>query len=224
MKILLVEDYGPLRQSLKQGLTEQGFVVDASGDGEEGLWFATSGTYDVIVLDLMLPGMDGLEVLARLRKAQHPAHVLILTAMDAVDDRVRGLDMGADDYLVKPFEFHELLARIRALIRRKYDQKSPLITVGDLEIDTVARKVRRLGDVVRLSHREYVILEILARRAGRVVTRREIWDMAYDFADDAGSNVIDVTVGRLRRKLESGGGSRHIHTRRGFGYVLGDDS
>ena len=222
MRILLVEDYEPIRTSVAQGLREAGFAVDATGDGQEGLWYARSGDYDVIVLDLMLPKVDGLTILRRLREHENPANVLILTAKDALDDRVRGLDLGADDYLAKPFAFEELLARIRALVRRKYEAGSPVITVADLQIDTGTRTVRRAGRAVELTAREYAILEFLALRAGRVVTRTEIWEHVYDFNAEPGSNVIDVTVGHLRKRLGRGKRPRLIHTRRGVGYVLGE--
>ena len=222
MKILLIEDYEPIRTSVAKGLREAGYAVDAAADGAEGLWYARSGDYDVIVLDLMLPKVDGLTVLKRLRKHENPATVLILTAKDTVDDRVKGLDLGADDYLVKPFAFEELLARVRALVRRKYDAHAPAIRVADLEIDTGTRTVRRAGRTVGVTAREYAILEFLAARAGRVVTRTEIWEHVYDFNAEPGSNVIDVTIGHLRKRLERGGRPRLIHTRRGLGYVLGE--
>ena len=222
MKILLIEDYAPIRTSVAKGLTEAGFAVDATGDGEEGLWYARSGDYDVIILDLMLPKVDGLTILGRLREHENPASVLILTAKDTVRDRVKGLDLGADDYLVKPFAFEELLARVRALVRRKYDARSPAIRVADLEIDTSTRTVRRAGRTLNLTAREYAILEFLALRAGRVVTRTEIWEHIYDFNAEPDSNVIDVYVGRLRKRLERGKRPRLIHTRRGLGYVLGE--
>jgi DNA-binding response OmpR family regulator len=222
MKVLLVEDYVPIRKSLEQGLREAGFAVDATGDGEEGLWHARSGEYDVIILDLMIPGLDGLTLLRRLREEGNPVHVLILTAKDGIGDRVRGINEGADDYLCKPFAFEELLARVRALVRRKYETKSPCIRVADLEIDTNSRVVRRQGKTVELTAREYALLEFLALRAGRVVSRTQIFDHVYDFSFERNSNVIDVYVGYLRRKLEENGGPRLIHTRRGAGYILGD--
>jgi two-component system copper resistance phosphate regulon response regulator CusR len=220
VKVLVIEDFPLLRESLAQGLREAGFAVDATGDGEEGLWFATTSQYDVIVLDLMLPGVDGLTILKRLRKRQSPAHVLVLTAKDTADDRIRGLDLGADDYLVKPFVFAELLARVRALVRRKHEMKSPLIRVGDMEIDTGQRVVRRGGQRIELSAREYAMLELLAARAGQVVTRDDIREHVYDFASSAESNVVDVFIGHLRRKIERAGLPRLIQTRRGHGYVL----
>lgn len=223
MKILLIEDYTPLRESIRQGLAENGYAVDCTGDGEEGLWYASTGEYDVLILDLRLPGMEGLEILRRLRAQKNKVHVLIVTARDSIDDRVEGLDLGADDYLVKPFEFNELLARVRALVRRKYDQKEPVIRVADMEIDTSARVVRRSGRSVDLTVREYAIMELLARKAGKVVSRETILEGIYDFASELSSNVIDVYVGRLRKKLESGEGSKVLHTKRGFGYMLGEE-
>jgi len=221
MKVLIIEDYEPLLKSLCQGLKENGYVVDAVGDGEEGLLYAGTGQYDVVVLDLRLPDMDGLEILKRLRLKQDPVPILILTARDTVRDRVTGLNLGADDYLVKPFEFSELLARIRALTRRKYESKSPIVRIGDLEVDLVARKARRAGKNLNLTSKEFSILEMLILRTGRVVSRDEIRENVYDFASETGSNVIDVFIGRLRRKLEGEGRGRLLHTRRGFGYVLG---
>ena len=221
MRVLLVEDYEPLRKSASQGLREAGFAVDASADGEEGLWYAKSNDYDVIVLDIMLPVMDGLTVLTRLRQAGKATPILLLTAKDTVQDRVTGLDLGADDYLVKPFAFEELLARVRALVRRKYDAKDPVMQVGDLEIDTATRTVRRAGERIDLTAREYSLLEFLALRAGEVVSRTEIWEHVYDFHSSAESNVVDVYIGYLRKKIERPGLPRLIHTRRGQGYVLG---
>ena len=221
MRILLVEDYLPLQRSVARGLREAGYAVDAAGDGEEGLCYARSGEYDVIVLDLMLPKLDGLTVLRRLREKRNPARVLILTAKDTLDDRVGGLNAGADDYLVKPFAFEELLARVGVLVRRKYEIPSPVIRVADLEVDTSTRAVRRAGQSVDLTGRQYALLEFLALRTGRVVTRTEIWQHIYDFAAEPGSNVIDVHVRSLRKKLDRGGRPRLIHTRRGLGYVLG---
>jgi DNA-binding response OmpR family regulator len=222
MRLLLIEDYSPLRRSVAKGLREAGFAVDATGDGEEGLWYARSGDYDVIVLDLMLPKLDGLTLLQRLREQGDPVHVLILTAKDTVDDRVRGLDVGADDYLVKPFAFEELLARVHALIRRKYDAKSGVIEVADLEVDTRTHSARRAGQTIDLTAREYTLLEFLALRAGNVVSRTQIWEHVYDFAAEANSNVIDVYVARLRKKLDCAGKPPLIHTRRGMGYMLGE--
>jgi DNA-binding response OmpR family regulator len=224
MKLLVVEDYQLLRESVTQGLREAGFVVDATGDGEEGLWYARSGDYDVIILDIMLPSIDGLSILKKLREQNNDVHVLLLTAKDTTDDRVKGLNSGADDYLVKPFAFAELLARVRALVRRRYDTKSPLLRVEDMEIDTAQRIVRRNGQSVELSAREYALLEFLAARAGQVVMRTDIWQHVYESDSTAESNVVDVFIGHLRRKIERDGLPRLIHTRRGHGYVLGGGS
>jgi DNA-binding response OmpR family regulator len=222
MRLLLVEDFTVLRESTALGLREAGFAVDEAAEGETGLWYATSNDYDVIILDLMLPRIDGLTVLKRLRDAGRKAHVLILTARDAPADRVTGLDGGADDYLVKPFVFAELLARVRALVRRRYDRKSPVIEVADMQIDTAKRAVRRGGEVVDLSAREYALLEFLALRAGQVVTRAEIWEHVYEFESDASSNVVDAFIRLLRKKIERPGLPPLIHTRRGHGYLLGE--
>jgi two-component system copper resistance phosphate regulon response regulator CusR len=221
MRVLIIEDDGPLREALQQGLEEAGFAVDASADGEEGLWYARSNEYDVIVLDLMLPHIDGLTILGRLRRKGSAVPILILTARDTVADRVKGLDLGADDYLVKPFAFAELLARVRAMVRRGYNNKDPVIRVADLEIDTAGRTVRRGGRSVQLTAREYALLEFLAARAGQVVSRTAVWEHLYDFHSDPESNVVDVYVGHLRKKIEQPGRPKLIHTRRGQGYVLG---
>ena len=221
VKILLIEDYAPLRKALTQGFVEAGFAVDAAADGEEGLCSARMGGHDVVVLDLMLPRVDGLTLLRRLREARSAVHVLILTARDTLQDRVRGLNQGADDYLVKPFAFEELLARVRALVRRRYETKSPRIKVGDLEIATDTREVHLSGERVELTAREYMLLEYLAHRVNRVVTRSMIREHLYDCEAEAASNVVDVYIGYLRRKLERPGLPRLIHTRRGMGYVLG---
>lgn len=220
MRVLVVEDYRPVREALVKGLREAGFAVDATGDGEEGLWFATSHDYDVIVLDLMLPGVDGLSILRRLRAEPRRARVLVLTARDAIDDRVRGLDAGADDYMVKPFAFPELLARVRALARRAYAVSAPAITVGDLRIECSSQRVFRGDEEIALTPREYALLEYLAVRAGEVVTRTDIWEHVYDFTSEADSNVVDVYIGYLRRKLERPDRPPLIRTIRGRGYSL----
>jgi DNA-binding response OmpR family regulator len=223
MRILVIEDYVPLRRSLVRGLREEGYAVDEAADGDEGLAFGETGVYDVIILDIMLPRMDGFTVLKSLRDARINSRVLVLTAKDTVEDRVHGLDTGADDYLVKPFDFSELAARVRALQRRKYRQTSPLLTIADLEIDTAAKRVRRAGHQVELTAREYSILEILASRRGEVVSRDEIAERIYDFDAEHSSNVVDVYIGYLRKKLETAGKARLIHTRRGLGYVLDEE-
>jgi len=221
MRLLLIEDYRPLQKSLAKGLQEAGFAVDSTGDGQEGLWYAMSNDYDVIILDLMLPGMDGLSILKKLRAKGRQSHVLILTAKDTLEDRVTGLDLGADDYLVKPFEFRELLARIRALLRRSYRQKNPRIKIKDLQIDLTTQRVWRGHEEIQLTPREYALLEYLAMRAGQTVSRTDIWEHVYEFKSAASSNVVDVYIGYLRKKIEQSGKPHLIHTDRGRGYVLG---
>lgn len=224
MRVLVVEDYDPVRRAVVQALEEEGFAVDSSRDGQEGLWHARATPYDAIVLDLMLPGLDGLSVLRELRRSGQATPVLLLTARDAVSDRVKGLDAGADDYLVKPFALEELLARVRALVRRRYEKKDPVLRVDDLEIDTARRTVRRGDQEIDLTAREYALLEYLALRQGELVTRTDIWEHVYDFHSTAQSNVVDVYIGYLRRKIEGPGRRRLIHTRRGQGYILGTDA
>jgi two-component system OmpR family response regulator len=217
MRALVVEDYAPVRNAVREGLVEAGFAVDSAANGEDGLWHAEQNPYDVVILDIMLPKLDGLEVLRRLRAAGSKVPVLLLTAKDTIEDRVAGLDLGADDYLVKPFAFAELLARVRSLIRRRYDTRDPRIRIADLEVDTTRRAVRRGPSAIALSAKEYALLEYLALRAGELVTRTEIWEHVYDFHSEAQSNVVDVYIGYLRKKL---GPPALIHTRRGHGYVL----
>jgi DNA-binding response OmpR family regulator len=222
MRLLVVEDYRPLQQSLVKGLREAGFAVDTTRDGKEGLWYATSNEYDVIILDLMLPGMDGLDILRKMRNQGKKSHVLILTAKDTVQDRVAGLDLGADDYLVKPFAFEELMARIRALLRRSYRQKNPSIKIKDLQLDLTSQRVWRCQEEIQLTPREYVLLEYLAMRAGQMVSRSDIWEHVYEFSSSASSNVVDVYIGYLRRKIERPNKPALIHTVRGRGYLLGE--
>lgn len=193
-----------------------------TGDGKEGLWYATSNEYDVVILDLMLPGMDGLTMLKKLRAAGHETHVLILTAKGEVPDKVKGLELGADDYLAKPFAFEELLARVRALVRRQYKRKSPIISVGRLRIDTAAQRVRRGDEELSLTAREYALLEYLAMRKGEVVSRTDIWNHLYDWLSTATSNVVDVYIGYLRKKIDQPGEPSLIQTIRGRGYSIGD--
>jgi len=222
MRILVVEDYLPVRRAVVKALREEGYSVDEAADGEEGAAMACAGEHDVIVLDLMLPRVDGVEVLERLRRKGNKAHVLILTARDSVDDRIRGLDLGADDYLVKPFAMEELLARVRALLRREYDKKAPTIRIGHLEIRTSDHTVRVDGEGIELTAKEYALLEYLAMRAGEVVSRTEIWEHIYDERSSATSNVVDVYVGYLRKKIERPGKPRLLRTRRGEGYQLAE--
>ena len=223
MHLLLVEDYAPTRETLEQGLREAGFAVDTAADGRAGLRAAMTSAYDVIVLDMMLPLVDGMTILGELRRKGRQTHVLVLTAKDTLEDRVKGLNAGADDYLVKPFAFKELVARVRALVRRQYQAKDPVIRVADLMIDTAARTVARADHKIDLTAREYALLEFLALRAGSLVTRTEIWEHVYEFNSMAESNVVDVYIGHLRRKLDLPGTPPLIHTRRGQGYILQKD-
>lgn len=220
MKVLVIEDYAPLRESLCQGLSEEGFVVESSADGKEGLWLARTVQADAIVLDLMLPGLDGLSLLESLRRDDEHTPVLILTARGDVQDRIRGLNIGADDYLPKPFSFDELLARLQALVRRRYDNRNPLVEIGPLRVETTRRKVSVDGHDVHLTPREYNLLELLIRRAGAVVTRQEIWEHVYAFDSDTSSNVVDVYIGYLRKKLSRPDRAGLIETVRGHGYRL----
>ncbi len=215
MRILVVEDEPELLSVMAKVLREDGYAVDEAEDGKIGLYKAAAWPYDAIILDMMLPLLDGWKVLTELRKT-HKVPVLIVTARDAVADRVRGLDVGADDYLVKPFDISELKARLRALIRRAAGQPSPQITLGDVEIDTRAKKVSNRGKEVVLTAREYAILEMLALRHGQVVSRTEIYEHIFDETDETFSNLLDVHVSNIRKKL----GKDLISTRRGQGYVL----
>ena len=224
MRLLVVEDYQPLRSALVQGFTEEGFAVDATGDGNEGLWYARDEAYDTIVLDLMLPGLSGLSLLRQVRSEGVHSPVLILTAKDAISDRVLGLNEGADDYLVKPFAFEELLARIKALVRRQYHVSTSVVEVGALSVDLTARSVRYDDQEVELTRMEYGILEMLVLRVGQVVSRSEISDHLYGFDAEPNSNAIDVHIAQLRHRLERPGRPRLIHTRRGLGYRLAEDA
>jgi len=220
MRILVIEDYAPVRNAVVQALREDGHSVDEAADGEHGLAVATRTPYDLCVLDLMLPGVNGLEVLRRLRAREVRTQVLVLTARDGVPDRVHGLDLGADDFLTKPFAMEELLARVRALLRRAYGKPEPVLRIGHLELNTASHQVRVEGEPVVLTAREYALLEYLALRAGEVVSRTDVWEHLYDETADSTSNVVDVYVGYLRKKLERPGKPRLLHTRRGEGYVL----
>jgi DNA-binding response OmpR family regulator len=220
MRLLVVEDEHKLAGVLKRGLEEHGYAVDVAYDGEDGLAMALAVPYDLIVLDVMLPGLDGFSVCQQLRAQRTHTPVLMLTARDAIDDRVAGLDSGADDYLAKPFAFRELLARVRALLRREGRSRDPVLRVADLEIDTVSHEVRRAGKPLELTSKEYAILEYFARNPNRVLTRTQIAEHVWDYDFVAMSNVIDVYVGYLRRKLGDDGESRLLRTIRGAGYQL----
>ena len=223
MYLLVVEDERRLAQVVRKVLEEEGHTVDVAHDGEEGLAMAMDGTHDVVVLDVMLPGMDGFEVCKSLRANRVDTPVLLLTALDGVDDRVRGLDSGADDYLPKPFAFQELLARLRALGRRRVQAREPNeLRSGDLMLDLRRRRAERAGQPVELSPKEFSLLEFLMRNEGRVVTRTQILDhvWGYDYSPD--SNLVDVYVTYLRRKIDRNHKRKMIRTVRGAGYALGD--
>jgi len=223
MRVLLIEDHKPLVRALKQGLEEEGFAVDVASDGQEGDFKARTAEYDVIILDIMLPKEDGLSLLQRWRKDGMSSHVLVLTARGSMDEKVKGLDLGADDYMTKPFELEELLARLRALIRRGHQVKSPLIRIHDLEIDTASRTVKRGGKSIHLTPREYALLEFLAYHRGKVTTRSMIWEHLYDDQDENTSNVVDVYIRYLRNKIDKGHEPQLILTRWGEGYMLRSD-
>jgi DNA-binding response OmpR family regulator len=220
MRVLLIEDHKPLLRALRQGLEEEGFAVDAAADGEEGDFKARTSEYDVIILDLMLPKVDGLTLLQNWRREGIKTHVLVLTARGSIDDKVKGLDLGADDYLTKPFELNELIARLRALIRRRHQVKDPVVRVHDLEIDTAARTVKRGGKGIHLTPREFALLEFLAYHRGKVVSRSMIWEHLYDEQDENTSNVVDVYIRYLRNKIDKGFEPALILTRWGEGYLL----
>jgi DNA-binding response OmpR family regulator len=220
MRILVVEDEHKLAAVLKRGLEEHGYAVDVVYDGEAGLHLAEVEPYDLVVLDVMLPLLDGCEVCRRLRVRRRNMPVLMLTARDAVDDRVAGLDAGADDYLVKPFAFRELLARVRALLRRDGLSRDPVLRVADLEVDTVSHEVRRAGRAVTLTSKEYAILEYFMRHPNRVLTRTQIAEHVWDYDFVSMSNVVDVYLGYLRRKLGDDREPRLLRTIRGTGYQL----
>jgi heavy metal response regulator len=220
MRVLVVEDEPGIALFVRQGLSEAGYAVDVAGDGEEGLDYALAADYDAIILDILLPRMDGLDLLRQVRDRGMMTPVLLLTARDAVEDRVQGLDAGADDYLVKPFAFSELLARIRALLRRPPLQAEAVLRVGDLEMDVARHEVRRAQRVIELSAREFALLEYLIRHPTQVLSRTQIIEHVWNFDFSYESNVVDVYIGYLRRKLNRGSDRPLIHTVRGVGYRL----
>jgi DNA-binding response OmpR family regulator len=220
MKILVVEDDRTVGQYVKRGLEEQRYHADLVDDGMEGLRLASGGRYDLIVLDLRLPEMNGLEVLRTLRDRGNTTPVLVLTAQDAVDFKVQALRSGADDYVTKPFAFEELLARVEALGRRPKEIRSPVLRVGDLELDSESREVKRSGERIELTPKEYTVLEYLMRHTGRVMSRTLITEYAWDYHFDPGTNIVDVVINRLRKKVDSGQAQKLVHTVRGVGYVV----
>lgn len=224
MRLLLVEDQAALLKALRQGLEEEGYAVDTAADGEDADAKATSTDYDVIVLDIMLPKIDGLTLLKKWRAGGVKSHILMLTARGGTDAKVSGLDSGADDYLTKPFELDELFARVRALVRRGHQVKSPHIKILDLTLDTAAREVQRAGQQIHLTPREYALLEFLAFHAGKVVTRTMIWEHLYDEYDENTSNVVDVYIRYLRNKIDKGFDPPLIQTKWGEGYMLRADA
>ena len=220
MRILLVEDEKDLAAIVKQGLEEDGYIVETAHDGEEGLYMAESFPADVIILDIMLPVMDGLTILKTIRKKGIATPVLLLTARDAIVDKIAGLDTGADDYLTKPFAFTELLARIRSLLRRKGTAKEAIISIGDLEINTASHEVKRSGNIINLSAKEYALLEYLAYNKNKVLSRTDIVEHIYHEETDMDSNIVDVYINYLRNKIDKDSENKLIQTVRGAGYIL----
>jgi heavy metal response regulator len=220
MYILVVEDERKVAAFLRKGLQEEGYAVDVAYDGEEALLLGRVNQYDLIILDIMLPGKDGIEVLRELRAQRISTPVLMLTARDSLEDKVQGLDSGADDYLTKPFAFAELLARIRALLRRGKPESSVRLTAADLVLDPATREVQRAGEPIELTSREYALLEYLLRNKGRVLTRSMILEHVWGYRFDPGTNIVDVYISYLRNKIDRGFDRKLIHTVRGVGYVL----
>lgn len=220
MRILIVEDEIKVANFIKKGLEEEHHAVDTAYEGETGLYMAEVNDYDLIVLDLMIPKIEGLEVLRRIRANQNTVPILVLTAKNTVEDIVRGLDAGCDDYLTKPFEFKEFLARIRALLRREKTDKDPLLKIADLTLSLVTHKVMRGGKEIELTSKEYALLEYFMRNPDRVLTRTMISEHVWDYHFDSMTNVVDVYVNYLRKKIDKGFEPRLIHTIRGVGYIM----
>ena len=223
MRILVVEDEKKVSRFLQQGLEEEHYSVDVAHDGQQGEILASTANYDLIILDVLLPKKDGLAVLAELRHKRINTPVLLLTAKAATEDKVAGLDTGADDYLTKPFSFSELLARVRSLLRRSASEKSTLLNVADLQLDTVTHKARRAEKLIELTAREYALLEYFMRNVARVLTRTIISEHIWNYNFDTGTNVVDVYINHLRSKIDDGFEKKLLHTVRGVGYVLKEE-
>jgi DNA-binding response OmpR family regulator len=224
MRLLLIEDNSALRNAISQYFREAGFIVETAATGDEGLWAASENPCDVILLDLMLPKIDGMEILRQLRAKENPVHILVISALDGLEDRLDALNAGADDYLVKPFSLAETLARVRALLRRNYAKKTPVMQIADLHLDPVRREVRRDGRNVALTALEYRLLEYLFHRSGEVVSRTDIWNHVFEDESGGNSNTVDVYIGYLRKKLSPFNEPALIHTKRGHGYILEEEN
>lgn len=220
MRILVIEDEKKVASFIKKGLEEEHYAVDVAHDGEEGLYLAETSDYDLVILDLMIPKIHGWEVLKRIRAKRNKVSILVLTARDSVEDKVKGLDSGCDDYLTKPFAFAELLARIRALLRREKTEKEPILKIADLTLSLVTHKVARKGKEIELTSREYSLLEYFMRNPDKVLTRTMISEHVWDYHFDSMTNVIDVYVNYLRRKIDKDFEPKLIHTIRGIGYLM----
>ncbi|WP_315324755.1 coaggregation response regulator transcription factor CarR [Fusobacterium pseudoperiodonticum] len=223
MRILVVEDEKDLNNIITKHLKKNNFSVDSVFNGEEALEYLDYGTYDLIILDIMLPKVNGYEVIKKLRENKNETAVLMLTARDSIEDKIKGLDLGADDYLIKPFDFGELLARIRALVRRKYGNTSNTLEIDDLCIDIAKKTVVRGGKNIELTGKEYEVLEYLIQNKGHVLSRDKIRDSVWDYGYEGESNIIDVLIKNIRKKIDIGNSKQLIHTKRGLGYVLKED-
>jgi len=223
MKILLAEDEVDLNNVVTRYLKKNGYSVDSVLDGEEALDYLEYGEYDLVILDIMMPKVDGFEVIKKLRDKGNHTSVLMLTARDSADDKVKGLDLGADDYIVKPFDFNELLARIRAVVRRKYGNSSNKLVIGDLILDTSKKSVTRAGKQIELTGKEYEVLEYLMQSKNRILSREQIKEHVWDFDYEGDSNIIDVLIKNIRKKIDVEDGKQIIYTKRGLGYVIKED-
>ena len=223
MKILLAEDEVDLNNVVTRYLKKNGYSIDSVLDGEEALDYLEYGEYDLVILDIMMPKVDGFEVIKKLRDKGNHTAVLMLTARDSADDKVKGLDLGADDYIVKPFDFNELMARIRAVVRRKYGNSSNRLVIGDLILDTSEKSVTRAGKQIELTGKEYEVLEYLMQSKNRILSRDQIKEHVWDFDYEGDSNIIDVLIKNIRKKIDIEAGKQIIYTKRGLGYVIKED-